>query len=367
MVVLQVIDKYPTSYQNYLAKMLNKLALAINIKLMIFDRTKKADHAIVAGSSRDYLFRLMYKVGLSKYNNEALRLMYRYPIVHLQHSYLFPKVIPILNDKGINRPRIVITLRGGDTYLKPWIHERWYNFFKLYGNRVDAFITMSENQKLYLQKWGVDNNRIHVIPISFGERSSSLPKYPNSEKIKIVSAFRMTWEKNILGNIILVKLLRDKGYKIEYDVFGDGADLSEVYYLTNKYSLADVINIKGRVDNEQLKEKLPEYDFFLQLSISEALAASVIEAQSKGVPAIVSMSGGLPEAVLKDTSAIVEDYNSIVVIADKVIDLWRNKELYFSYSKAAIQNANDKFSIENELERLVVLYKQIIQVNGSRK
>src|SRR5690606_22942095 len=131
------------------------------------------------------LFGLTHKFHPKLNYAEILLLQRKIDIVHIQHSYLFPKIMGLLAQPSLNRPKIIITLRGGDTYVKPWVQKKWADFYTNYGNKVDAFITMSEHQKNYLHtKWGIEKAKIHVIPISFGLRFNSTPKKPDKTKIK---------------------------------------------------------------------------------------------------------------------------------------------------------------------------------------
>ena len=103
-----------------------------------------------------------------------------------------------------------------------------------------------------------------MIPVSFGEKSTAQPKYPNEKILKIASAFRMTWEKNIEGSVRFAKLLNEANVNFQYDIYGSGNDLGQLCYLVDKYNLKDKVNILGNIDNKLLKQKLVDYDFFLQ-------------------------------------------------------------------------------------------------------
>jgi glycosyltransferase involved in cell wall biosynthesis len=357
MKILYVYEKYPDRYLRYLDELLKHIKKSNSIKSLVYSFSDQADYVIKSYGLLDKIYRFLHRINLSKANSLDMQIMQKFDIVHVQMSFLYPKILPLLSIK--KRPKIVITLRGGDTYVKPWLTDIWRDFYKLNGNKIDSFITMSQNQKEYLMRWGIEEKKISVIPISFGTFSNADPKYPNKGKMKIVSAYRMTWEKNIEGSIRFARALKDKNIDFQYDVYGDGNDLGQLYYLIDKFQLNDSINVMGRIDNELLKEKLSEYDFFLQISQSDALPTSVIEAQSMGLPCIVSKSDGLPEAVINDETAIVEDYFEINKMVDESISLWRNADLYFSYSKNSIENANTNFTIEKEIERLNVLYNSL--------
>lgn len=368
MKVFQVFESYPLFYQPYIPPVIDALCKknGHDIKIVAFKgKSEKANEAIVLPKynvrrtivKTSRLLNKQYR-GLDYLEIKAIR--EKVDIVHIQHSFLFAKVINLLKQPKKGRPKIVITLRGGDTYIKPWISGRWRDFYKNYGNKVDAFVVMSEDQKKYLSdKWGVDKEVIHVIPISFGKRFRSIPKAQDNNCIKLVSVFRMCWEKNIADSLRFVKALKQKNIPVSYDVYGDGPDFGQVFYLRDKFGLIDEVNILGKINNEDLKKKIKIYDFILQLSFSESLGMSVIEAQSMGVPAIVSKNGGLPEIIQDGINGVVVDLESLKDGVDKVFSIWDSQSDYFTMSKNAIERVQQKYSVENEVERLTNLYKQL--------
>lgn len=362
MKILYVYDSIPDVYQNYMFQIVVVLRSSLNIKTLSYNNCEKyTDFKIKSYGLKDYFQRTLYKLKLSKTKSSDIIVFKKFDIVHLQHSYLFSKLFPLLINP--RKTKTIITLRGADTYLKPWKDKKWKNFYANEGHLIDAFITVSQHQKEYLIKWGIVSEKIHVIPVSFGNHSNAEPKYPNQSKLKLVSAFRMTWEKNIEGSIQFAILLKEKGVDFQYDIFGDGQDLSQLYYLVDRYDLKKHVNIKGKVDNDVLKSSLIDYDFFLQLSISEALSVSVLEAQSFGLPCVVSNSDGLKEAVIPNKTGICGNYNDLEYFVDETMKLWRNSEKYYQFSKAAIDFVNNNFTLAKEEERLKKMYKEIYKDN----
>jgi len=365
--VYQVFESYPLFYQPYIPPVLKELAKIKGLESKIIayngDSVQESEVFILP----NYYFRKIYekfnKTFFKKYNNlnflEIKSLKENVDIIHVQHSFLFSKVLGLLKIDNNKRPKIIITLRGGDTYIKPWISKRWKKFYKDYGSQVDAFIVMSEDQKKYLTRWGVPLDHIHVIPISFGEKFEIEPKYPNKNELKLVSVFRMSWEKNIADNLSLVKQLKEFGIKVQYDVYGDGKDLGQMHYLRDRFGLEKEVRIKGKINNEELKAKLCDYDFLLQLSHSESLGMSVIEAQTQGLPAIVSNVGGLPEIIDNNHNGIILEDLSVKEL-QRISDLWRNKDLYYEYSKASINLSQSRYNINVESSKLLNLYESLI-------
>lgn len=357
MKILYVYDKYPTTYQTYLLETLEVMKKSWGVKSLVYENAEQADHNMVSYSFQDSLQRLLYKLKLSKYRSSDIKTMHHYDIIHIQHSYLWKKVLPFEN--MAHRPKILVTLRGGDTYIKPWLDASWCSLYKEKCHLIDAFVVMSQNQKEYLMRWGVQEDKIYVIPISFGLLSTAQPKYPNPGKLKLVSAFRMTWEKNIEGSIQLARLLKDKNVDFQYDIYGDGTDLGQLYYLVDRYDLGNYVFIKGKMDNKLLEHKLADYDFFIQLSISESLGMSVIEAQSRGVPCIVSDSDGLKETGLRNESIVVGHYRDLEYFSKEILRLREDKQAYYAFSTEAIQFVNQHFSTGKEVDKLIKLYRSI--------
>jgi glycosyltransferase involved in cell wall biosynthesis len=364
--IIQLFDSYSNFYQPYIPPVIESLKKMNSLKIAVNAFNGKSDGNVVVFSSyyrrkfKEKFYELTHRVQHKLNYAEIYFLQKNIDIVHIQHSYLFPKVLGLLSLPTNRRPKIIITLRGGDTYVKPWVQKKWADFYSNYGNKVDAFITMSEHQKKYLHaKWGIDKAKIHVIPISFGSRFNSSPKKPTTTKIKIVSIFRMCWEKNIDGNLRVIKYLHEKGLPVEYNIYGDGPDTGQLLYLIDKYNLNNCVKYHGKVTNSLLKEQISNYDFILQLSHSEAFPTSVLEAQSLGIPAIVSDSGGLPEAIIPNKTGFCVDANDCLKAAEHIESMWKKPELYKSFSAEAIKFSQSNFATENEVERLTNLYLKL--------
>jgi len=361
--IIQLFAEYPVFYQPYIPPVIEALSNTqdMDIQIMAFNgQQSKAVKIIPSYYKRKFqekVYQLLHRSNPRLNLAEIRFLRSNIDIVHLQHSFLFPKIIGLLNLPANARPRIVITLRGGDTYVKPWVYRKWSLFYKDYGNKVDAFITMSAHQKTYLHnKWGIDKERIHVVPISFGDSAEILPKHPNQNVLKIISAFRMCWEKNIDANLRVVKILKEKGIPVKYDMYGDGADVGQVYYLIDKYNLSDCVSYCGKVDNKTLKSLIPKFDFYLQLSHSESLGITVVEAQSAGTPSIVSNTDGLPESIINGRTGFCVDSYDVEKAAAHMLHIWKHPEEYYLFSKEAIMFVKSKFTISNEVNKLTKLY-----------
>lgn len=362
-----LFEQFLLPNQIYISDMVRELSMDKRLDINIFALKKSLASNLKISFFPNYYFRRVYERGYALLNNSYRNLSYieinslknNVDIIHVHHSFLFKHVKNILDINKANRPKVVITLRGSDTYVKPWYDKRWQNFYKEYGNKVDAFILQSNHQKKYLKQWGVNSDRMYKISSSIREFESK-GKQIKSDKIRILSSFRMSWEKNIDGNIRVIRTLLDKGLNVYYDIYGYGHDIGQLYYLIDYHNLQNNVNIMGKVDNRTYKENLKNYDFYLQLSLSESLSISAIEAQAHGIPCIISNAGGMPETIINEESGFTLDYFDIEKAADKIIDLANNNEKYFSFSSAAINHVKNSFVNAIEVQKHLELYKSLL-------
>lgn len=359
--VLYIYDKLPETYQNYLWLPVKKLKQEVTLKLLSYHPSTLADFSLGKPSILEKITGKLSRYTSIKKIRKDVAIMKRFDVLHIQHSYLFYKIDIFKSIPENKKPKLVITLRGGDTYIKPWIAKKWLDFYSTNSKHIKAFVVVSNHQKDYLQKWGVPASKIHVIPVSFGEATQAKPKFPNTKVMKIVSAHRLCWEKNIDANLRFIKKLHDKGVPVKYDIYGDGPNKGQLLFLIDKYKLDTIVQYHNKINNDTLKALLNTYDFFLQLSISESLGVSVLEAQSKGVPVIVSDAGGLPETLEVDKSGYIVGANQTGHIVKKVISLWNTKEEYFSFSERAISHSHEKYTVEHEVNRLKNLYNNVLE------
>ncbi|WP_055445291.1 glycosyltransferase family 4 protein [Lacinutrix himadriensis] len=364
--VIQLFHSFPLFYQPYLMSVVDRLDAQddLDFNVVHFHGTSRTNAIKVPG----YYKRRVYERLQNIYNKQPLKLNYmeqyclkeQVDVLHVMDSFLFPKVLNLLELAANKRPKVIVTMRGDDTYVKPLLYDKWKLFYKEQANKIDAFIAMSTQQKKQLIKLGVEASKVNVIPISF-KPSQVTPKIkPDPNEIRITSAFRFVWEKNIDGNLRVIKFLKESGYKVRYQLFGSGHRIKELMFFIEKYDISDCVVLKGKMPYQELMTGLLESDFYLQLSHSESLGMSVIEAQSLGLPAIISNAGGLPETIVPGKSGYCVDAWDAAQAAKYIIDLWKNPSNYASFSKNGMVHSHENFTVDKEVDALNALYTKLL-------
>lgn len=154
----------------------------------------------------------------------------------------------------------------------------------------------------------------------------------------------------------------DQNLNVVYNVFGDGEDLGQLYYLVDRFKLSEHVIIHGRVSPDVLAMEIGKNHLLLQLSSSEALPASVIEALSFGIPCIVSDVGGFPEIIRDGINGHLVSFNDYDInkAVDFVVSIASNNELYQNLKIGAFETFKAEFSPNVEAEKIYRMYSSVL-------
>ena len=149
-----------------------------------------------------------------------------------------------------------------------------------------------------------------------------------------------------------MKRLEEK-YDILYELVGEG-DSSYLEEIAKKNGVFEKVIFKGQLTHEEVLTWIDSLDFYIQPSLQEGLPRSLIEAMSRGCPAIGSTTAGIPELLDKKFVFKRGSVNDLVKIMKKIfeIDLRENAIRNFNKSK--------EYQIDLLNDRRTELYKQYL-------
>lgn len=94
--------------------------------------------------------------------------------------------------------------------------------------------------------------------------------------------------------IAALKMLKDKGTACEYHLVGDG-DPQRLKQAALREGVSELVHFHGAIPHSQVFSILDDMDIYVQPSKQEGLPRAVIEAMSRGMPALGAKTGGIPE------------------------------------------------------------------------
>lgn len=221
---------------------------------------------------------------------------------------------------------------------------------------LDYVFPCSENGTEYVKK-NYNNAHAKIETRYLGTKDYGIHEYISENVIRIVSCSNVVKVKRLNLIIDALSALSGKTDKqIEWTHYGDGVLMDEIRsYAAEK--LNDKKNIsyifKGNVQNKDLMKEYKEknYYLFINVSSSEGLPVSIMEAMSFGIPCIATDIGGTREIVDNDNGVLLSpnvNSSQISMNIDSLMKLKFND--YKLLRDNARENWNKKFNAKSNYD-----------------
>ena len=227
----------------------------------------------------------------ASYANKDLKKHLQAPDTHAVYYYWGRTLVSKMNIVK----KTFIRVHGGEVY-----DERNFNYvnfkkLKYIANKNITYLPISLScQKKLLsinQSLQIHLNRLGVYDIGVN------PFQTNREKIRIVSCSSLIPLKRV--HLIINALKQVKHYHVEWVHFGDGPLFDDLKQQTNKLSKNISVFFMGRQPNAKVLDYYANnsIDLFINVSSTEGVPVSIMEALSFGIPCFATDVGGTSEIV----------------------------------------------------------------------
>lgn len=234
--------------------------------------------------------------------------------------------------------------------------------YRVYVNtfdKYDAVIVFSENQKRMLEKYGVENAAVYVIPngIDTNKFSPGDSDYKTELGARVLISYvgRVDPEKNVsvLCEAFTSLDLPDDHVLV---IAGDGLDLGR---LRRKYDDDPRIVFRGHLtDPREVQRILRSSDINVLPSSVEGLSIAMLEAMASGAAMIVTDVGSDGEAV-RGAGIVLDLENLDGQLPLALRQLIEFPEFRQELRQRARQRVVEQYSLQGNLDKLVQLYQQL--------
>jgi len=288
----------------------------------------------------------------SHFNSSVLRDLYKSEISkhkgYKKYLYSF-----WFNDSTISigllkkRNKEIITLSRAHRW-DLYFEENKYNYLpfrKQTTNFLDSLYSASEEGIEYCENyWKVSDPKILKLS-RLGVKNQKLLPIDFKKKV-IVSCSNLNKRKRIDKIIECLSFLKSEN--IEWYHFGDGPEHKKILIKAKKLLKYNVsFKLLGRVDNCTLLDwyRKNNPSIFINLSSSEGVPVSIMEAMSFGIPCVATNVGGCGELVTKNSGFPVDVNLSVKEIARIIDDFFNLKAVEQEEKrKNAYNHIMDKFN-----------------------
>lgn len=197
-----------------------------------------------------------------------------------------------------NNDRIISRIHGADLYLNTG-RVAWQTFKDETNSKIDRLFFISKRGLEYYKDVFQDcGEKMHLCYLGVKERKAA--PFSEHNGIKIISFSYLSPVKRI--DLIINTLSKIEDTEIEWTHIGGGVLEKELLQLAqeklnNKKNIQ--YNFTGYMQNEDALEYVceREFDFLLNVSFSEGLPVTMMEAMSMGIPVVATNVGGVNEIV----------------------------------------------------------------------
>lgn len=225
----------------------------------------------------------------------------------------------------------------------------WLGLYK----KVDRFLAPSLFLKSKTSALGWIAERVIHLPyfIPLG------PDWSERSDGYVLFAGRMTDEKGVGTLIDAASVCKAS----EFVLAGEGAELERFRHYAHRLGLANV-RFTGHVEGDALERLLAGASCVVVPSLSyENLPLSILEAFSRGKPAVVSDSGGNRELVIDGVTGYVFERGVAASLADGIERLTADDDQRVRMGKNARELVATEYSPEGHYARLLAIYEDVMR------
>lgn len=167
---------------------------------------------------------------------------------------------------------------------------------------------------------------------------------------------RLSKEKNQHILIKILKSIIDQGKDARLILIGTGPE--ELFYKNLASELGIIEKIRFIPFFNEINEIIDEIDIFVLCSDVEGMSLSLIEALYFGKPVLATDVGANSELVISGLNGYIVDKSNIKDIAEKIIVIMDNRNLYRYFSENSRKLYDKKFNPEILSKQLLAIYKR---------
>lgn len=200
-------------------------------------------------------------------------------------------------------------------YLQ-WIHSDYdkYNLDLLNKGKVEYVAVSDWARQVILNREGVDSDVIYNL---IGD-DYIVDKSP---RLKLVTNSRVSPEKGFGRMLDLAKVLKEKGVRFKWIIYGDNTPRpSEYVEWVDRFRDIPEVHFVGY--KRDIKIGLEDVDYLVQLSDWEGCPLSVLEALRNNIPCIVADWGGVKELIQNGKNGYIlpMETKSYARYVDKIVN-----------------------------------------------
>ncbi len=215
---------------------------------------------------------------------------------------------------------------------------------------TDIIATSEDTRKGILKNFSHVLDPAKISVVYNGVELPEIRKAGFNGKMVIGSAGRVSAEKGFISLIELGSLLDDLSIPFEIDLAGAGDQLEHIKNEVIKAGLESKFRFLGFIKN--MDEFYRSISVLVLTSEKEGFANVLLESMSYGKPVIAFDIGSPSELIRDGNNGFIVEENNIRAMAEKISELYNDRELLLRMGANARDRIKKDFSLEHHLEEI---------------
>lgn len=247
---------------------------------------------------------------------------------------------------------IFIRVHGGEIYKKRNFGFIPFSDIKFVYKPNIKYLSVSDLSNSHLKSY---DEKINSKVNRLGVFDNGLNPYVRKEILTIVSCSTLIPVKRV--NLIIECLKKINKQKINWVHFGDGPEFENILNFSKTLKDNIAVEFKGRVSNKEVINyyKNNSVDFFVNVSESEGIPVSIMEALSFGIPCFATDAGANREIICNDVGALVSKHFNPIEF-QLFIDEISKSEIMSEKRKKARKRWDKLFNAKTNYKELIRLF-----------
>lgn len=255
--------------------------------------------------------------------------------------------------------RVFLTYYPEETLFEKFVRKvtyfflfRWENYMSK--KAIKIFAISNSTREDIINQYEINEDKIKIIPCALNRTifKSSEQKAIFNKKLLFVG--KLVPRKNIIDFVKIMRLLVnvDKGFVLNLVGEGESQYVKKIKKEVFQNNLKKNIIFHGKVTDDELNKLYESNSIFVFTSLVEGFGLVLLEAMSKGLPAIAYDVNGVKDVIINNVNGYLVkpfDYHDF---KNKILGLIKNNPYYRQMSINALRRIND-FSWNTSVQKLI--------------
>ena len=258
----------------------------------------------------------------------------------------------------------VISVWGSDVYDFPNIVPFGKQIIRFNLKKADKILSTSHVMAKETMKY--TDKEIDVTPFGVDTELFKPQPFNDNEEFVIgnVKTLRPKYGIDVLIQAANIVIKNNPSRKIRLDIYGDGPQKEELIQLAESLGIANKVNFKGFVKNDELPIVYNGFSVSVSPSIcnSESFGVVAVEAMAGGCPVVTSDADGFTEVVVNDVTGFIVPKRNPEATANAIQRFIDNPELREIMGMAGCKRVKKLYDWNDNVYTMIQIYKDIISI-----